>query len=172
MAFRKINGLAGNARHGETGTRLYRLWADIIKRCRVGIQRPNPLYSGRIRVCVDWMVYETFAAWAKEHGYADGLEIDRIDNDGDYRPSNCRFVTRSQQMMNRRKFSSARNTSRFKGVSYRKGKHGKLRWRTRVFKHGRCIYDGHFATEREAKEAYDAHAREIHGEFALTNSGS
>lgn len=52
-------------------------------------------YGGRgIRLCHQWESFEGFAGWAIAHGYADTLEIDRIDNDGDYEPANCRWITR------------------------------------------------------------------------------
>ena len=45
-------------------------------------------------MCDEWRDYQTFKDWALSNGYADDLQIDRIDNDGNYEPSNCRWVTR------------------------------------------------------------------------------
>jgi len=60
-------------------------------------------WGGRgIRVCSLWTEdFEAFYSWALASGYEIGLQIDRIDNDGDYRPDNCRFVTAEQQAHNR-----------------------------------------------------------------------
>lgn len=65
-------------------------------------------YGGRgIKVCDEWVNnFEAFYKWSMENGYKDGLQIDRIDNDGDYGPSNCRWVTSKENYNNRR-------TSRF-----------------------------------------------------------
>ena len=62
-----------------------------------------PNYGGRgIKVCEAWHNYDVFAKWAYENGYKKELEIDRIDVNGDYEPSNCRFVTKTQNVRNRR----------------------------------------------------------------------
>ena len=60
-------------------------------------------YGGRgISVCEEWRDYEKFRAWAIKNGYSDNLTIDRIDNNGNYEPSNCRFITIKEQMLNKR----------------------------------------------------------------------
>jgi len=54
-------------------------------------------YGGRgIIVCDAWLDYKTFEKWALENGWQKGLTIDRIDNDGNYEPDNCQFITRSE----------------------------------------------------------------------------
>lgn len=54
-------------------------------------------YGGRgISVCEEWQSYQGFYNWAMTHGYADGLTIDRIDVDGNYEPSNCQWITMSE----------------------------------------------------------------------------
>lgn len=93
--------------HGQTNggvsTRIYNVWALIKQRC---INRKHVFYKhygGRgISVCEEWLNFEPFQRWALENGYADDLQIDRIDNDGNYEPSNCRFVTRADSVWNRR----------------------------------------------------------------------
>lgn len=61
-------------------------------------------YGGRgIRICVDWLLDSgSFYKWAIENGYTDNLSIDRINNNGDYAPENCRWVTAKVQNNNTR----------------------------------------------------------------------
>jgi hypothetical protein len=92
--------------HGMTGTRLYRCWENMKKRC---LNPRHPRYvdwGGRgIKVCKAWLHFEAFQAWATSHGYTDDLVIDRRDNDKGYNPANCRWVTHSVSGYNRRAWS-------------------------------------------------------------------
>ena len=89
-------------RHGESHTPLHNLWMNMKQRCSNPRNKRAERYSQRgILVCFEWSVYETFRDWAVSHGYEPGLQIDRIDNDGNYEPNNCRFVEPIAQQNNR-----------------------------------------------------------------------
>jgi len=91
-------------KHGLTHKeRLYNIWTGMRQRCMNENSKDYPKYGGRgINVCPDWQNYESFRAWAISNGYRDDLSIDRIDVDGNYEPSNCRWTTSKQQNNNRR----------------------------------------------------------------------
>jgi hypothetical protein len=98
-----------NTRHGATARknfkRLYNIWKGIKRRCN----NPNcdhySSYGGRgIKICAEWEHdYGAFEKWAMANGYDDTMTIDRIDNDGNYEPSNCRFLSNASQRWNMRR---------------------------------------------------------------------
>jgi hypothetical protein len=89
-------------KHGMARTRLYRRWVSIKMRCRQTDKAAEDYWYRGIRVCEEWQTFEPFLRWALANGYRDDLEIDRINNDGDYEPGNCRWVTRRINQNNRR----------------------------------------------------------------------
>lgn len=89
--------------HGESKARIYRVWHSMRERCEDPKNRAYENYGGRgIVVCDEWKEYLPFRNWALSNGYMQGLTIDRKNNDGNYEPLNCRFVTPAVQSRNKR----------------------------------------------------------------------
>ena len=89
--------------HGMTKTRLFSIWRSMKARCYNKTCGGFQNYGGRgITVCDDWKnSFEKFRDWAISNGYKDNLSIDRIDVNGNYEPSNCRWVTMLDQQSNK-----------------------------------------------------------------------
>lgn len=89
--------------HGESKTPLYRVWSAMKQRCDTQGSQSYKDYGGRgIAYCSVWQEFVPFRDWALAAGYRAGLLLDRENNDGNYEPGNCRWVTSALSGVNRR----------------------------------------------------------------------
>ena len=113
-------------KHGKSKTKLFRVWAHMKDRCYREKDKRFRNYGGRgIKICEEWLNKENgfinFYNWAIKNGYKENLSIDRIDNDGNYEPQNCRWTTMKVQ---------ANNTTRNHYLTYKGEKHTIAEWST------------------------------------------
>lgn len=92
-------------KHHESQTRLYRIYIGMKRRCYGKYDKRYDRYGGRgITMCDEWLGeygFVNFRDWSYQNGYQESLSIDRKDNNGNYEPSNCRWVTMLEQNYNR-----------------------------------------------------------------------
>lgn len=104
--------IKAHTKHGQAHHRLHNIWTDMKQRCTNPKTRCFANYGGRgIAVCDTWANdFGTFFSWAMGNGYSDELSIDRINVNGNYEPTNCRWATMKEQQNNKRN-SKARRES-------------------------------------------------------------
>ena len=91
-----------NYKHGERNTRLYKTWISMKQRCSVHRDKYKQWEGRGIKVCDEWREsFTVFKDWAEANGYKEDLTIDRIDVNGNYEPSNCRWITKQEQQFNK-----------------------------------------------------------------------
>ena len=118
---KKLKSEGMNRKHNLSNTRLYNTWSKLKDRTLNPKSKDYLNYGGRgITICDEWLDVQNFYDWAMANGYSDELSIDRIDNNKNYCPDNCRWATRTIQSRNQRIRKD--NTSGYKGVYYHKGR--------------------------------------------------
>lgn len=91
----------------DNDVRLYSIWKGMNKRCNNPNCKDYRWYGGKgVKVCEEWQDYLKFREWALQHGYIIGLTIDRIDNRKGYEPSNCQWLTQSENSKKRQKYGN------------------------------------------------------------------
>jgi len=117
-------------KHNKSNSKLYYIWKNIKGRCICKNNKSYKNYGGRgVNICKNWMdSFIEFYNWAINNGYKEGLTIDRIDNNGNYCPENCRWVSFKEQANNRRnnickeykgKYKTLSEWASFLGVKYK-----------------------------------------------------
>jgi len=132
--------------HGQSRTRLYRCWQDMKTRCNCKANKFYNRYGGRgITYCDEWETFIPFWNWAIASGYRDDLTLDRIDNDGNYSPSNCKWSTQHEQSMNK---THIKGSTGVVGVRWKAN-----RYQAEFTRYGKRHYVGRFKTIEEAVNA-------------------
>ena len=101
-----INGHnKSNYKHGGKGAKLYEVWCSMKGRCFNNKDKAFKYYGGRgITICDEWLEFIPFRDWSLNNGYQEGLEIDRRNTNGNYNPENCRWITKLENIKNRRDY--------------------------------------------------------------------
>lgn len=137
--------------HGLTYHPIYTTWHGMIQRCNNKKHSYYKDYGDRgIKVCDRWMIFENFVEDMLS-SYKYGLSIDRIDVNGNYSKSNCRWATNYVQCRNTRLLRST-NTSGYRGVSFSKIAN---KWLSQIVVNNKSIYLGRHSSALEAAKSYD-----------------
>jgi hypothetical protein len=132
--------------HSLSKHKYAKVWYAMISRCNNKKCASFVGYGGRgIKVCEEWLDIRNFLAWV-DNTRIEGYSIDRINNDGDYEPSNCRWADATTQACNQR--MNKTNTSGYTGVSWNKS-HNK--WEVRIKISGVKMYLGLFEKDELEK---------------------
>lgn len=147
---KQCNGTSNIKPHRDH--KLYRIWADTKAKLKCTDARSVTYLTKNISMCEEWeKSFDSFYNWAINNGYKEGLTIDRIDNDGNYEPSNCRWVTYSVQIVNQRPIKRT-NTTGYKGIL----KLHEHLWTASIRYEYKSYGLGSFKTAIEAAKAYDS----------------
>jgi len=138
-------------RHGGKHEHLYGRFRAMHQRCNNPNNQVYNIYGGRgIKVCSEWSDYKIFRTWAQTNGYRKDLSIDRKNNNKNYSPDNCRWVTRTIQNRNKRKQLNV--SSKYLGVYWNKTN---KKWIAKITINNKAKYIGSFINEIDAAKAKD-----------------
>lgn len=138
-------------KHGLHKSRINNEYRHMKDRCLNSKSQIYENYGGRgISICDEWLGengFINFYNWAIKNGYSDKLTLDRINNDGNYEPDNCRWTTKTVQSINRR--TNKNNASGIKGVYWSKKDKS---WYAQITLNKKCIHLGYCKSKEEAVE--------------------
>lgn len=142
---------ARNTTHGANHNRLYNIWCGMISRTTNKNVHNYNRYGGRgIKVCDEWRSFIPFRDWSYDNGYNDDLSIDRVDNDGNYCPENCQWITMEENSYKRRRIDRSCYTSKYFGVYWCNTSN---RWIAHPYYNKKLWYAGQFKSEEHANVA-------------------
>jgi len=122
-----------NTKHGLYKSRIYRTWLGMKTRCDNHNVESYKHYGGRgIKLCKQWLSFEAFCKWSMAHGYRDDLTIERKNVNGNYCPTNCTWISQSDQMS---------NTRRAPGVYFNGQRRSIRQWAKHYGVHHQTVYN-------------------------------
>lgn len=136
----------GNTIHGKYKDRLWLTWQAINRRC----SDMNNIYYGGKGIANDFIDFNQFVEWSNMSGYKKELSIDRIDSNGNYSQSNCRWATKCVQARNTVALQR-NNTSGYRGVTFVKKEN---KWNSNIKVDGKVRFLGSFESAEKAGEAF------------------
>ena len=149
--------------HGLKKHRLYNTWNNMLQRCNNQNHLLYKYYGNRdIKVCNRWLDIRNFIE-DMFPSYKEGLSLDRIDNNGNYEQSNCRWTTKTIQSRNTRKIYK-HNSSGYRGVMWDKSRN---KWIARIKVNSKSKQLGSFNSALEGAIAYDKYVIENNLEHTL-----
>ncbi len=138
--------------HDSSRSNLYTRWAGVKSRCTNPLEPAYVNYGGRgITMCAEWLdSFENFKEWSMANGFEEHLTIDRINNDGNYEPDNCQWVSRAVQASNTRRTKDIKCITQKPSGNYQAG----------ITVDNKFNYLGTFPTQEGAMMAYDKYIDE------------